>query len=156
MTADDRPMVENLWQLYRHDLSEFRGSMPDRHGLFGPGRLPDHFSGDPDRAQYVVELDDGPAGFTLVRGLAEPPLRIAEFFVVRAARRRGVGRAAALELLARHPGRWEIAFQEENPKAARFWRRLATELVGDGWAEEARPVPGKPEIPPDRWIMLTV
>jgi predicted acetyltransferase len=77
-----------------------------------------------------------------------------EFFVVRAARRGGVGHAAALEAIRRHPGRWEIAFQEENPKAARFWRRVATEVVGDAWTTEARPVPDKPHIPPDTWLFL--
>jgi len=40
-----------------------------------------------------------------------------EFFVVRAVRRTGIGRAAAVELLGRYPGRWEIPFQEENPGA---------------------------------------
>src|SRR6478609_6169454 len=122
MTDADRPMIERLWQLYRHDLSEFRASMPDEDGRYKPGRLPLHFAGDEDRCGYVVERDGGPAGFVLVRGLVDPPLRIAEFFVVRAARRNGVGRAAALRLLELHPGRWEIAFQDENPQAARFWR----------------------------------
>ena len=155
MTDEDRPMVERLWQLYRHDLSEFRGSMPDAQGRYAPGRLLQHFDGDTDRAQYVTEVDGSPAGFVLVRGLAEAPLRIVEFFVVRAVRKQGVGRAAALRLLELHPGRWEIAFQEENPSAARVWRRLATEVAGDAWTQECRPVPDKPDAPPDVWIMLT-
>jgi hypothetical protein len=37
MTAETRPVVERLWQLYRHDLSEFRGT----HGPSGfRGSLP--------------------------------------------------------------------------------------------------------------------
>jgi hypothetical protein len=62
----------------------------------------------------------------------------------------------AIEVLRRHPGRWEIAFQEENPGAARFWRGIATELAGDAYQEERRPVPGKPHIPPDVWLTFTV
>jgi predicted acetyltransferase len=79
-----------------------------------------------------------------------------EFFVVRAARREGVGHAAAMGVFQLYPGRWEIPFQEENPAAAVFWRRVATDAVGPGWTLESRPVPGKPHIPPDSWIMLTV
>ncbi len=36
----DRPLVEQLWQLYSHDLSEFRATFPDATGLFRAGRLP--------------------------------------------------------------------------------------------------------------------
>ena len=79
-----------------------------------------------------------------------------EFFVVRAARGHGVGRAAADALFALYPGAWEIPFQEENAVAARFWRRVAAETAGEGVREERRPVPGKPHIPPDVWLSLTV
>ena len=75
------------------------------------------------------------------------------FFVVRAARRSGLGRALALETIAHHPGPWEIAFQDENPPAARFWRGLADAAFPGGWREERRPVPGKPDLPPDVWII---
>lgn len=40
--------------------------------------------------------------------------------------------------------------------AAHFWRRvageLATELAGGEWTEEHRPVPDRPDLPPDLWI----
>jgi predicted acetyltransferase len=79
-----------------------------------------------------------------------------EFFVVRAVRARGVGRAAAEALFALHPGAWEIPFQEENATAARFWRGVAAGAARDGVREERRPVPGKPHIPDDVWLAVTV
>jgi predicted acetyltransferase len=60
------------------------------------------------------------------------------------------------ELFARHPGEWEIPFQENNVAAARFWRRVAASVAGADVLEERRPVPGKPEVPPDVWLTLTV
>jgi predicted acetyltransferase len=154
VTPDQRPAVERLWQLYRHDLSEFRGTMPDAEGRYRLGRLPEYLD-DPDRRGYLIRSGAALAGFVLVRGLSAEPRVMGEFFVVRAVRRRRVGHAAALELLNLHPGRWEIAFQEENPGAARFWRRVATDAVGTVWREEHRPVPQKPEMPPDRWLLLS-
>jgi hypothetical protein len=71
-------------------------------------------------------------------------------------RGRGVARVAASELLALHAGAWEIPFQEDNVAAARFWRSLAATVAGDGVREDRRPVPGKPHIPPDVWLTLTV
>ncbi len=147
-------MVERLWQLYAHDLSEFRGSMPDGEGLYEAGRLPAYFD-DPDRCGYLICSGPALAGFALIRGLSGEPRIMGEFFVVRAARRQQVGRTAALELLVLHPGRWEIAFQEDNPGAASFWRRVATDAVGTAWREERRPIPGQPEMTPDTWLLLS-
>jgi len=150
-----RPIIERLWQLYRHDLSEFWGTMPDAEGLFPPGRLPTSFN-DPDWSGYLIHSGPSIAGFALIRGIAAEPRVIADFFVVRAARRQRVGHDAALDLLHRHPGRWEIPFQDVNTAAASFWRRVATDAVGATWTQEARPVPGKPGIPPDTWLMLAI
>jgi predicted acetyltransferase len=153
MLADHRPVVERLWQLYSHDLSEFRGSMPGGDGLFLDGRLPLYF-GDPDRCGYLICAASEVAGFALVRGLSGDARVMGEFFVVRAVRRQGIGHAAAIEVLSRHPGPWEIPFQDENPGAARFWRRVATAVAASTWEEERRPIPGKPELPPDVWLRL--
>jgi predicted acetyltransferase len=150
----DRPVLERLWQLYRHDLSEFRDMHPDDEGLFKAGRLPSYFA-DPDCCGYFIESETGLAGFVLVTGVLEEPRRMGDFFVARSARRRGVGHHAVIETLRLHPGRWEIAFQEENLGAARFWRGIAAEIAGAAYQEERRPIPGKPHVPPDVWIMLT-
>jgi predicted acetyltransferase len=147
-------MLEQLWQLYWHDLSEFRGSMPGPDGRFNADKMLPYLGDDPDRAAFVLLLDGSPAGFALILGLGSETRMIGEFFVVRAARRQGVGYAAALELLRTHPGRWQLAFQEENPRAARLWRRVAQAAAGDAWYEERRPVPNKPHIPPDVWMHL--
>ncbi|MEU4771165.1 GNAT family N-acetyltransferase [Micromonospora sp. NPDC023644] len=152
IVPDDLPLMERLWQLYWHDLSEFRGMLPDDTGLFNP-RLPTDLH-DPDSAGYIICHGTRKVGFAFVSGVETPPLHIAEFFVVRAVRRSGVGSLAARQLFAKHSGHWEVAFQEENPGAARFWRRLAVEVCPTGYREERRAVPGKPHLPPDTWLLL--
>jgi hypothetical protein len=49
LTADDRAVVERLWQLYSHDMSDVRGTMPNSEGLYKAGRLPAHLD-EPGRA----------------------------------------------------------------------------------------------------------
>jgi predicted acetyltransferase len=165
VTAETRPVVEHLWQLYRHDLSEFRGthspsgfrsSLPDADGTFHTRTLVPFLEDDADRAAYVFY--DGPhaVGFAFVSHLTSQARLMTEFFVVRGLRGHGIARAAVGELFARHPGEWEIPFQERNVAAARFWRRVAAEVGGESVREELRPVPGKPEIPPDVWLTLVV
>ncbi|HVU77739.1 MAG TPA: GNAT family N-acetyltransferase [Gaiellaceae bacterium] len=151
-TPADNPVLERLWQLYAHDLSEFRDSHPNEEGLFKRAKLEPFLVPDDDRAAYLFRRGGRPAGFALVSGLAAELRWVDQFFVVRSMRRSGVGREAAAAVLRRHPGRWRIGFQNENPKAARFWRRLAAEL-GSDVSEELQPVPGKPHIPHD--VLLT-
>jgi predicted acetyltransferase len=148
-------VLHHLWQLYRHNLSEFRGMLPEADGRFSVRGL--HAALDnPDEAVYLFLLDERPAGFAFVKGLLGDERSMAEFFVVRAARRRHVGSAVAMDVMARFPGRWRFAFQEENPAAAHFWRRMAEEIGGGDWSEERLPVPGKPHIAPDTWISCRV
>ena len=153
ITEDHRPTVERLWQLYMHDLSEYRSLLPDAEGLYRWGRLPLYF-GDSDRCGYLIRRAGDLAGFALVRGLEADARVVGEFFVVRAVRRQQVGRRATHLLFDRHPGRWEIPFQEINAGAARFWRAVATEAVGSTWTEERRSIPGKPGLTPDTWVLL--
>lgn len=148
-----RALIERLGQLERHDLSEFRGYVPDADGIFAFDRLPLFFS-EPDRRVYLIQHGTTVAGFATTRELPDGSTSIGAFFVVRALRKQKVGHRAALALLRQHPGAWSIAFQENNAGAARFWRRLATSVVGQAWKEEVRPIPDKPDATPDTWILL--
>jgi predicted acetyltransferase len=165
LSAETRSVVEQLWQLYRHDLSQFRGthgpsgfrgSLPDEDGTFHTRGLMPYFEDDADRAAYVFYDGANPVGFAFVSRLTTPVRLMSEFFVVRGLRGSGIARAAVDELLARHPGEWAIPFQENNVAAARFWRRVAASVAGDNVREDRRPVPGKPDVPPDVWITIAV
>ncbi len=148
LTDEQHEIIERFWQFFLHDLSEFRDSHPDGHGSFKRRHLEPYLAPDPDRVAYVLYGPTGPVGFAFVYGLTEDTRRFDQFFVVRSQRRAGIGREAAEATIRRHPGRWEIGFQNENPTAARFWRRLASE-VGANVAERLQPVPNKPHIPDD-------
>jgi predicted acetyltransferase len=154
-SAADRPMVERLWLMFRHDMSEFGGQLPNPDGTFRAERLVAAFA-EQGWAGYVFGgPENRPAGFAIVRGLDGPVYVLNSFFVVRSMRRAGVGLQAVSAIAAEHPGRWEVAFQDANAAAAGFWRRVATELGGSDWTEERRAVPGRPGLPPDVWIAFT-
>jgi predicted acetyltransferase len=153
--AADRPALERLWLMFQHDLSEFRRELPRPDGTFRRQRVQAAFE-DADWAPYLLTQDENPVGLALVRGLQAPAHVLNSFFVVRGARRSGIGLQAARDVVSRHPGRWQVAFQDENVAAVRFWRRFATEVAGDAWTEDRRPVPGRPNLPPDVWISFAV
>jgi predicted acetyltransferase len=148
----DRLVLERLWLLFRHDMSEFTGALPNPDGTFRTERLEAALSTSDDWAPYLIRTEDRPVGLALVRALTTSTRILNSFFVVRGARRAGIGLRAVQQVVARHPGSWEVAFQDANAAAVSFWRRAATEIAGDAWTETRRPVPGLPDVPPDVWI----
>ncbi|MFD1149178.1 GNAT family N-acetyltransferase [Saccharothrix hoggarensis] len=141
----DKPVLANLIQLYQHDFSEIRDDLPlTRHGTFAYPYL-DHYFTEPAREAYFVEAAGELAGFALARADVdgEGSWNVAEFFVARRHRRRGVARAAARLLFARHPGEWTLTFDHANAAAAAFWRS-ATASVAEGpviEVDRSEPVP---------------
>jgi predicted acetyltransferase len=55
---------------------------------------------------------------------------MAEFFVVRGCRRRGVGTEIARRVWNQFPGKWEVRVMEANRAAHRFWERAIAHYVG--------------------------
>lgn len=151
--AADRPGYDRLWQLFRHDLSALTGTVPFPDGTFRTERLEAAFA-DPDWAPYLFTRGRSPVGLAIVRGLGAPTRVLNSFFVVAGARGAGHGLHAACQVMRLHPGAWEVAFQDANAPAVRFWRRVAIELAGDAWTEEHRISPARPDLPLDTWIRI--
>lgn len=139
---EDKPAIANLIQLYLHDMTEFMPFPVGPDGRFEYGFL-DRFW----RYPYFIMSGEEIAGFALV--IDECPLTgrkpcwfMAEFFVLRAHRGRGVGKTALDLALGAHPGVWHIAVPHANVAAQTFWpRALDGRLVtsrdiafdGDTW-----------------------
>ena len=156
--ADDEwPVVAWLWQAFRQDLADVVQGLPYADGRSQAAPLRAFPS--TDTAGYLVRRphpntgEEAPVAFALVDGLEGPTRTVVGFWVAPPLRRTGLGRLLALEVLARHPGPWEIGFQHENPSAGAFWRRMADAAFGaGGWVETTRPVPGRPHVPADHVI----
>lgn len=124
-SADQQPIVANLLELYAHDFSEFVDLQLKPDGRFGYPGLSLYWS-EEGRFPFLVTVDGHLAGCALVcRGSrigADPQTwDMAEFFIVRRYRKRGVGAAVAHEIWRRFPGTWEIRVMEGNHPARAFW-----------------------------------
>ncbi|GAA5148663.1 hypothetical protein GCM10023340_22810 [Nocardioides marinquilinus] len=155
---DQWDVVAWLWQLFRHDLATVVGGLPYADGRYRHAWL-DPLPND-DAAGYLAWCPhpnggEAPVGLAIVHGLRGERRRVLAFWTSPVLRRAGLGTGLALDVLARHPGPWSIAFQRDNAAAAAFWRRVATTAFGaegEAWDEEPRVVPGRPHLPPDHWI----
>jgi predicted acetyltransferase len=117
---EDKPVIGHLLELYAYDFSEFNHGDVDAGGRYGYPYL-DQYWTEPERRPFLFRIDGRWAGFALVR--AGSPHDMAEFFVMRKYRRRGVGIRAARAVLAACPGEWQVRQVRANAAATSFWHR---------------------------------
>jgi predicted acetyltransferase len=127
-TLRQMPVLANLLELYAYDFSEFLDIEPGIDGRFGYTNLPLYWS-EAGRHPFLVWMDGKLAGFVLVSGQGSA-WDIAEFFVLRKYRRRGIGTDIAHEVWRRFPGTWEIRVMGSNPSALSFWERAVSAFTG--------------------------
>ncbi|MCU1403867.1 MAG: family N-acetyltransferase [Glaciihabitans sp.] len=150
----DRPILERLWAMFRHDMSAYSNALPDKVGRFRQERLDAGFD-TPGWRVYRFSLGDAAVGMAIVRGLDTQQHIISSFFLVHGARRAGLGLHAAQHVIHHNPGVWSVAFHTDNHAAGAFWRRVATNVAGKDWSETRRNVPGRTDLPPDCWVSFT-
>jgi predicted acetyltransferase len=115
----DAGVLANLLELYAHDFSEFRELEIGEDGRFGYTSLGLYWS-EAGRHPFLIRIEGKLAGLVLV-ARNESAWDMAEFFVMRGARRRGVGSRVAHEVWRRFPGPWEVRVIETNVAGRAFW-----------------------------------
>lgn len=158
----DAPILENLLHLYVHDFTEFRDLDIGEDGRFVYPPLPLYWS-DPGRHPFLVKIDGKLAGLVLVKKMPGISRReivdleiprdgavwdMAEFFILRGCRRRGIGTQVAHEVWKRFPGAWEVRVMQANVPAQHFWTGAISRLVG----EAIRPLAIEKDSEP--WILF--
>ncbi|HVY49677.1 MAG TPA: GNAT family N-acetyltransferase [Minicystis sp.] len=119
--------MQRLAQLYAYDFSEILALDVDEAGLFDLGRMLDGCWSAPRRHAFLCRVDGQIAGFAIFdersRLTGDPEVMdVAQFFVLRKHRRRGVGAACAARAFDLFPRRWEVRQEAKNVAATRFWR----------------------------------
>jgi predicted acetyltransferase len=144
----DLTVVQSLFELYIHDISEFGRWDVNAEGRFDvPGGVAGYWNvpvaegsrwhADWHGFPFLVHVDATLAGFALVKRIAINPdtFDMGEFFVLRKFRRRGLGRQVACALFDRNPGRWEVREMLPNTPAQDFWRRIIAEYTRGDFTE---------------------
>ncbi len=132
---EQEPILANLLELYAYDFSEFHDLELGCNGRFGYGDLLLYWS-EPGRHPFLVWVEGKLAGLVLVKRGSEVSgdesvWDVAEFFVLRRYRRRGIGTQVAHEVWRQFPGRWEVRVMESNTAARVFWAHAISMLTGE-------------------------
>jgi predicted acetyltransferase len=134
----DRSWIEGVYRDYLNDLAPSATGLFPTLGEVGhrePDQLQRWFD---DRTAQVLTIlySEEPVGFAMVRRRsassrgnsppAAPEFSMAEFFIARPWRRRGIGAEAVRLLFDRFAGQWLISEHVRNTAAVKFWRRVVT------------------------------
>jgi predicted acetyltransferase len=137
-TFDQQPILANLLEIYAHDFSEFYDLDLGPDGKFCYVPLPLYWT-DPARHPFLVKVDSHLAGFVLVKLLVkkgsdlsakDSVWDVAEFFITRRYRRRGIGTKIAHEVWSRFPGPWQVRVLQSNISAQEFWSSAISTFTG--------------------------
>jgi predicted acetyltransferase len=140
---DQKPVLRQLLELYNYDFSEYDDEDIGECGWYGYKYL-DHYWTEGGRTPFFIRVDGKLSGLVLVNEhcyIAQEPgtKSIAEFFVMRKYRRRGIGRAVAVQVFDRFPGKWEVLQHGGNRPSYVFWEKVIGAYT-DGRYEKGRVV----------------
>jgi predicted acetyltransferase len=132
---EQAPVLANLLELYAHDFSEFSGLEIGEDGRFGYPYLSFYWT-EAHRYPFLIKVEGKLAGFVLLQKGSQvsgdtEAWDVAEFFIIRGHRRRGIGAKAAHTVWRMFPGKWEVRVMEENGQAREFWSCAVSEFAGE-------------------------
>jgi predicted acetyltransferase len=138
-SREQEGVLANLMQLYAYDWSELGTLDVGEDGRFADYPLAAYWQ-EEWRHPFLLRVDGKLAGFALIAGRSrltgEPGVfDMAELFVMRRFRRRGLGLAAAGAAFDRFPGPWEVRQRDENVAATAFWRKVIDRYTGGDYRE---------------------
>lgn len=125
--AEDRDLLWNINQKYLYEMTNFYDDPMDENGNYQYGHFDDYFT-DPGRIAYFLYNENILIGFAFLCPYSnigqEPDYTMAEFTIFPAYRRKHYAMNAAKMILNRHPGKWEIKYNEMNLGAKTLWNAV--------------------------------
>lgn len=134
---EQKSVFVQMMELYKYDFSEFSDDDINEYGYFGYSHIDDYWN-EEGRYPFFIRADGKLAGLVLVRSCCEynnlpDPHNIAEFFVMKKYRHKGVGKAAAVKIFDMFPGGWEVSQWSNNLPARKFWEKVIAEYTNGNY-----------------------
>ena len=125
----DRDLLWNINQKYLYEMTNFYDDPMDENGNYHYGYFDEYFI-DPKRVAYFIYNDEALIGFVMINPYSyigqNPDHVMAEFTIFPQYRRHHYAYDVAMLVLSKHPGKWEIKYNEKNEPAKKLWTKLAS------------------------------
>ena len=142
---DQRLLIKNMFVFYRYDLLPFQSgeSSINEYGVIDEQDSKTHTAGvkdcdiwwtDTALLPYLIKSNNKPVGFIMVQSAEHYPhvpvdYGLIEFFILNQYRQLGIGAKSISLLFKELPGKWELAWLENNTVAEKFWRHTLLSLT---------------------------
>ena len=124
----DRELLWNINQKYLYEMTNYYDDPMDAAGNYHYGHFDEYFS-DPKRTAYLLYDEDTLIGFAMLNPYScigkKPDYTMAEFTIFPAYRRKHLAFAGVSAIMEKHPGRWEIKYNEKNLAAKLLWTKVS-------------------------------
>jgi len=134
----EKHILAHLLQLHEHDISQYCDDEIDENGLFQYEEF-DLFWTTRERFPYLIRLAGKVVGFALMveeeMDDHTPLTFMADFFILKKYRGRGIGQTAAFQLFDQYPGPWTVSELMLNFPAQAFWRTIIGRYSGGQFTE---------------------
>lgn len=126
VTMQTKTKLENLMNLYLHDLSEFADDLkPNEAGKFEYEGLNLYFSKE-ELNPFFIMCQGETAGFVLLNSGKyagkDSDYVIHELFILKGFRKKGIASAAIENLMRIYKGKYKVEQIVSNKKAVNFWK----------------------------------
>lgn len=126
----DYTTIQNMARFYVYDMSEYLGfdegwEMPE-DGLYECINFKKYWEKG-DAFPFLIRYKNELAGFAIIDKKGSDSsidFNVAQFFIIRKFKNKGIGRYVAHELFDRFKGIWEVMVIPENLGAYRFWKKI--------------------------------
>ena len=126
-------VIAQLYELYTYEMTDLADFDINDDGYYRYQDLP-LFWNTPNRYPHLVWVNNKLAGFVLIQ--QGSPIDdnldiwdIAEFFIMRKFRKKGIGQFVAQSVWKTHPGIWQIRVWENNIAAHQFWKNTINGFI---------------------------
>lgn len=128
----DRELLWNINQKYLYEMTSFYDDPMDNNGNYHYGHFDEYFS-DSKRVAYFIYNDEILVGFAMLCPYSNinqnPDYTMAEFTIFPSFRRKHFALDVAKMIIDKHPGKWEIKYNERNDGAKKLWNAVAAPYV---------------------------
>lgn len=140
-TIDDHPTIQNMGRFYVYDMTEYMGDDEDwkipENGIFECIDFRKYWD-QPDTFPFILRNSQEIIGFVIIdkKGSeSQVDYNMAQFFILRKFKKKGIGKAVACHCFDRFVGVWEVMVMPKNEGAYRFWKKVITSYTDNHYQE---------------------
>jgi ribosomal-protein-alanine N-acetyltransferase len=128
---------------YAYDISEFMGWAQQDDGRHSIGMDFIKYWKEKNTYPFIIKYQDELAGFVIIDKNVSDSINdfnIAQFFILRKFKGKGLGRHIASHCFDKFFGKWEVFVMPNNEGAYRFWRKIINDYTHHHYKEYTRQV----------------